>query len=222
MTLRLSFLSLGALLLACVAPTSASQPLSGSYGPLALAISDDGLVQGVFAERRVGNGTPEAPQFGCLFLLGGHLEDGRADVVTWLPGEAERIGGELRLGEKPSLQLLENHGGCLMTTGDMRDAPYDLLLDERRDDWIGAGLVTAHRAILHPSPTDAPGRRRPYLVRFDPVAVLARRPGWIHVEYLEAVDGRVTGWLRETDVSLSMPPHPWSVAPGGSEGSASL
>ncbi len=202
MTFRLSLLGFGALLLASV-PSSASPMLSGSYGPLALIVGEDGAVNGVFAERRVGNGTPEAPQFGCLFLLEGRLEGGEADVVTWFPGEAERIRGELRLGAEPNLQLEKNHGGCLMASGDMRDAPYDLLLDERRDDWIGAGLVTAGRAILHPSPPAAPGRRRPYLVRFDPVAVLARRPGWIHVEYLEAADGRVTGWLREADVTLS-------------------
>lgn len=208
MTLRLSLLDLGALILACAVPSSASQPLSGSYGPLALTVSDDGAVHGVFAERRVGNGTPEAPQFGCLFLLAGRLEGEKAEVITWVPGDPERIAGELRLGAKPSLQLEENHGGCLMETGDMMDAQYDLLLDERRDDRIGAGLVTAERAILHPSPADAHGRKRPYLVRFDPVAVLARRPCWIHVEYLEAADGRVNGWLRETDVSLSIPPRP--------------
>lgn len=203
MTLRLALLSLGALLLAPAVPSIASQSLSGSYGPLALAVGDDGAVHGVFAERRVGNGTPEAPQFGCLFLLEGHMEGESARVVTWFPGEAERIAGKLDLGAEPSLQLDENHGGCLMASGDMRDAPYDLLLDEQRANWIGAGLVTAERAILHPSPTDAPGRKRPYLVRFDPVAVLARRPGWIHVEYLESADGPVTGWLREAEVALS-------------------
>lgn len=206
MTLRL-LLGFGALLLAAVGPSSASQPLSGSYGPLALAVGSDGSVHGVFAERRVGNGTPEAPQFGCLFLLEGRMEGGSARVVTWFPGDAERIGGELRLGVEPSLRLEENHGGCLMTTGDMRDEPYDLLLDEERNDWIGAGLVTAERAVLRPEPVDAPGRTRPYLVRFDPVAVLARQPGWVRVEYLEAADGRVTGWLREDDVALSAPPR---------------
>ncbi|KQT86863.1 hypothetical protein ASG48_17670 [Aurantimonas sp. Leaf443] len=166
-------------------------------------MGDDGYVHGVFAERRVGNGTPEAPQFGCLFLLAGYLEGDRADVDTWLPGEVERIGGELRLDAVPSLRLAENHGGCLMTTGDMKDEPYDLLLDELRDDWIDAGLVIAERTTLYPSPVDTPRRSRPYLVRFDPIAVLARRPGWIHVEYLEARDRPVTGWLPEADVSLS-------------------
>ncbi|WP_182422388.1 hypothetical protein [Aureimonas sp. ME7] len=208
MTLRLSLPSLGVLCLALAVPANASQPMSGSYGPLALVVGDDGSVHGVFAERQIGNGTPEAPQFDCLFLLVGHVEGDRADVVTWFPGKAERIGGELHLGAEPSLRLAENHGGCLMTTGDMKGAPYDLLLDERREDWIGAGLVAAERAILHPSPTNAPGRSRPYLVRFDPVAVLAQRPGWIHVEYLEATDRPVTGWLREADVVLSAAARP--------------
>lgn len=202
------FVGIAAMLLACAAPSSASQAQSGRYGPLALAVLRDGAVHGVFAERRVGNGTPESPQFGCLFLLEGRMEGGTARVSTWVPGEAERVTGELRLGAHPSLQLEENHGGCLMTSGDMKDEPYDLLLDETRDDWVGAGLVTAERTVLHPDLLDDPGRRRPYLVRFDPVAVLARQPGWISVEYLEASEGRVTGWLRDADVALSAAPAP--------------
>lgn len=57
-------------------------------------------------------------------------------------------------------------------------------------------------------PVDAPGRKRPYLVPFDPVVVLARQPGWIRVEYLEAAKGRVTGWLGDAGVALRAPPGP--------------
>ncbi len=71
----------------------------------------------------------------------------------------------------------------------MKDAPYGLLFDEPHPDWIGAGLVTAERAILHPEPAEAAGRKRPYLVAFDPVAVLARRPGWVRVAYLDGAAG---------------------------------
>ncbi|ALN75013.1 hypothetical protein [Aureimonas sp. AU20] len=205
---QLSFLGLVLLLLVSVVPSSASQSQSGRYGPLALIVRDDGMIHGVFAEQRVGNGTLDAPQFGCLFLLEGRTEGERARVDTWFPGEVEHIRGELRLGAAPSLRLEENHGGCLMASGDMKDAPYELHLDERRADWIGAGLVTAERAILHPEPIDAPGRKRPYLVQFDPVAVLSQRPGWVRVEYLAAAGGPVTGWLRDADVAFSAPTRP--------------
>ncbi len=203
-----SSLLIAALLWASVAPSAASRTLSGRYGPLALAVAADGSVHGVFAERRIGNGTPDTPQFGCLFLLDGRLQGETAIVTTWLPGQAERMSGVLRLGAAPSLQLEGNPGGCLMTSGDMTDAPYALTFDEPRANWIGTGLVTAERAILHPEPVERPARERPYLVRLDPVAILARRPGWSRVEYLEAGPRPVTGWLRDGDLAPDRPPLP--------------
>ncbi len=202
------FFVLGAPFLASCAWSQAAQQQerSGDYGPLALAVGKDGSVHGVFAERRVGNGTTNAPQFSCLFLLAGRLNGDRGQVETWFPAEGERIRGKLQLGEQASLQLEDNHGGCLMTTGDMKNAPYELSFGERHTGWIGAGLVIANRAVLYSSPSSVPGRKRPYLVKYDPVAVLARRSRWIQVEYLEAEGKPVTGWLRDDAVGLSVPP----------------
>ena len=203
-----SWLAAGTLLLASLVPLSASSSLSGRYGPLGLAIAPDGTVHGVSAEQRVGNGTLDAPQFGCIFLLEGQLDGGTASVTTWFPNEAERIRGTLRLGTGPSLQLEENHGGCLMTSGDMVDAPYGLFLDEPQANWIGTGLVTVERTVLFPEPVETAGRKRPYLVEFDPVAVLERRPGWTRVEYIDGSPKPATGWVRDGDVALSAPPVP--------------
>lgn len=196
------------LFLASLTSAGASQSWSGRYGPLALAVASDGSVHGVFAEQRVGNGTLDAPQFGCLFLFEGRMDGETASVTTWFPGEAERIGGTLRLGADPSLQIEENPGGCLMTSGDMVDAPYGLIFDEPHANWIGTGLVTAERAILFPEPIEAAARRRPYLVAFDPVAVLERRPGWTRVEYIDGSTKPAAGWVRDGDVALSAPPVP--------------
>lgn len=204
----LTWLGGGILLLTSLVPSSASQTLSGRYGPLALAVALDGSVYGVFAEQRVGNGTLDAPQFNCLFLLEGRMDGDAAFVTTWFPDEAERIRGTLRLGRDPSLQLDENPGGCLMTSGDMKDAPYGLIFDETHANWIGMGLVTRERAILYPEPVEATGRKRPYLVEFDPVAVVKRRPGWTRVEYLDGAAKPATGWVRDGDVALSAPPVP--------------
>ena len=101
------------------------------------------------------------------------MEGGPARACTSVP--EERIGCWLRLGARSCLQLQETHGGCPLTTGDMKREPYDRLLDEERDDWFGAGLITA---VFHPEPIDAPGRKSRNLVPFDPVAVLARQAGW--------------------------------------------
>jgi hypothetical protein len=137
----------GLFLLALAFPSLSCATASGQYGPLAIVVLDD-RVHRVFAEGRVGNGSQDSPQFSCLFLLEGRLDRNLARVTTWFPGEPERIGGTLLLGKDAGLQLEENHGGCLMTSGDMKAAPYTLSLDEPREDWIGAGLVTAKRAVL--------------------------------------------------------------------------
>lgn len=181
---------------------ASAETLSGRYGPLLLAVRD-GEARGVFSEGRVGNGDEDAPQFSCLFLLKGVVANERVDVGTWFPGEAERIAGVLDLGTVPSLKLAENHGGCLMTSGDMTTEPYRLGADERHPDWIDVGLVIAAKAILRPEPRDDPKRKRPYLVEFDAVAVLEQRAGWVRVTFVATDGPPTTGWLRGDEVATS-------------------
>lgn len=190
-------------LLALASASTASPQIAGRYGQLAIAVVRD-RVHGVFAEGRIGNGNEESPQFSCLFLLEGRLVGHQAKVVTWFPGERVRIAGTLRLGKDPSLQLDENHGGCLMTSGDMKDKPFTLDLDEPRVDWVGAGLVTAKRAILRDEPDTRSRQKRPYLVEFDAIAVLEKRPGWVQAEYLGSGSRPITGWLRDSEVAASV------------------
>lgn len=193
----------GLILLALPSPSSASTDVSGRYGPLAITVVHD-RVHGVFAEQRIGNGNEHSPQFSCLFLIEGQLDHGQAKVATWLPGEPERIPGTLILGTNPSLQVDENHGGCLMTTGDMKDASYGLSFDEPRVGWIGAGLVTAKRAVLQAKPKPRSRKTRPYLVEFDAIAVLEQRPGWVRVEYLGSEGRPIRGWLQDSEVAASI------------------
>lgn len=192
----------GLLLLALTVPSLASAASSGRYGSLAIAVVKD-RVHGVFAEGRAGNGTPEQPQFSCLFLFEGHVDRAQARIVTWYPGEPERIAGTLRLGKEASLQLDENHGGCLMATGDMKNAAFVLSMDTPRSDWIGAGLVTAKRAVLHREPDARSTQTRPYLVELDAIAILEQRPGWVRAEFLGS-ERPVVGWLRQSEVAVSL------------------
>lgn len=184
------------LLAAFVIPmaAAASEPLSGRYGPLALVVADRNIY-GVFSESRLGNGTSDAPQFTCVFLLEGRIEGNTATVRTWFPGEPERIAGTLRFGEEPSLQLAENHGGCPMTSGDMVVTPSPLPLDELHAEWIGTGLVTPDKLVLQNNPAMDPARKRPFLVAFDAVAVLERRRDWVRVVYLDGVGKPASGWV---------------------------
>lgn len=185
-------------------PVGASDPpASGRYGSLTLAVTGS-EVSGVFSEGRAGNGTEAAPQFSCIFLLRGRLEDGRWRVETWYPGEAA-IAGDLSFENgQASLTLRENHGGCPMTAGDMTRQPYRAGLDNRGAGWIGVALVTARRAVFHPAP-GAPPPRSPYIVSGDPVVVLERRGEWVRARYV-AGTRPVTGWLRAADLAPPAPP----------------
>lgn len=199
--------SLAFLALHFLASTASAAPSSGRYGPLLLSVRG-GEVHGVFSEGRVGNGDEAAPQFSCLFLLKGDLTNDRATVETWFPGEAERISGILDLGTVPSLKLTENHGGCAMTSGDMTAEPYPLAAGERHADWIGAGLVTAPKAVLRREPRDDPKRTRPYLVELDAFAVLEQRDGWVRVAFVGSDGPSATGWLRSDEVAASIAAAP--------------
>jgi len=74
--------------------------------------------------------------------------------------------------------------------------------------WIGAGLVTAAKAVLRREPRDDPNRTRPYLVEFDAFAVLERRDGWARVAFVGADGPAATGWLRDDEVATSVAAAP--------------
>ncbi|WP_338665763.1 hypothetical protein VQH23_11415 [Pararoseomonas sp. SCSIO 73927] len=181
---------------------AAAPPASGRYGGLNLAVTGEEVI-GVFSEARMGGGTEAAPQFSCIFLLRGRLENGRGRVETWYPGE-ETIPGDLSFeGGRALLTLRENHGGCLMATGDMVREPYRAGLDRPGEGWIGVALVTARRAVFRPAP-GAPTPRTPYVVEGDAVAVLERRGEWVRARYV-AGQRPVTGWLRASELAPDRP-----------------
>jgi hypothetical protein len=191
------------LLLLATMSAAAAEPVSGRYSSADIVVRD-GEVLGVFQQWRLGNGTFESPQFSCIFLMRGRLDGTRGSIVSWFPGEDERIGGTLREdADGLSLQLAENHGGCSMTTGDMVREPFPIEFLDAQPDWIDVGLVTAERAILQTDPAPDAQRSRPYLVEFDAIAALERRDGWTLVEY-RGEDDRVTkGWLPDSDIALA-------------------
>jgi hypothetical protein len=124
-------------------------------------------------------------------------------VETWFPGEPERISGTLQLGDNPSLQLSDNHGGCLMASGDMVAKPFPLPADERHADWIGVGLITSEKVVLQANPKVDLKKSRPFIVEFDSVAILERRPGWMRVMYLGGGDKPASGWVTDAAVAAS-------------------
>jgi hypothetical protein len=194
---------LGACLL--VGATAHAQPVSGRYGPLVLVVDGDRL-SGVIGDMARGHGAEDAPQFMCRALVDGRLDgDGHtAGLQAWLPDDPGRIPGTLSMeGADIRVRLAENPSGCAMVSN-MTVEGQRWWMKEARPDWVGVGLVTVDRAFLHSEPVDNAGREKSYLIEWDVVAVLERRAGWMHVEYIES-DSSARGWIRSSDLVLSSP-----------------
>jgi hypothetical protein len=198
----LSILAIAAAL-APLQAAAAAPSLAGQYGPLLIAVQGD-AVTGAFSETRVGNGTDNAPQFSCAFQLAGTLKAGKAQVVTWYPGQAP-IAGELSLSsDGVSLTLKADQGGCAMTEASMVDQPWQSTRDSAGPGWIGTRLVAAAKAVLRSGPDAKPGRT-PYVVRDDAVAVLATQGEAVEISYPGA-SKPVVGWVRATELTSASPP----------------
>ena len=183
-------------------PAAAAPSLSGQYGPLLIAVVGD-TVTGAFSETRVGNGTDAAPQFSCAFQLSGTLKAGKAQVVTWSPGEAP-IAGQLSLSSDGiSLQLKDDQPGCAMTEASMVDQAWTTTQDKAASGWIGTRLIAAKKAVIRKTAAVKPGRT-PYVVRYDAVAVLAVQGSAVEIAY-PGPDTTVTGWVNAADLTAAGP-----------------
>jgi len=192
---------------AALAPlqTAAAASLSGQYGPLLIAVQGD-TVSGAFSETRVGNGTDSAPQFSCAFQLSGTLKAGKAQVVTWYPGQAP-IAGQLSLtSDGVGLTLKDDQPGCAMTEASMVDQPWQSAQDKAAPAWIGTRLIATAKAVIRKTADAKPGRT-PYVVQDDAVAVLSVRGGAVQIAY-PGPDKTVMGWVNATDLTPAAPPKP--------------
>ena len=176
----------------------AQPPLSGVYDGMLIS-ARGGEVTGAYSTSIRGNGSDAAPQFSCAFLLRGRLMGGRADVTTWTPGDPNTVAGRLVLTPKAAaLRLEQEQDGCAMSGADMVRSDFTLDREQDGTAWIAVRMVQAKRAVLHATP-GADERRTPYLVAYDPVAVLAARPGWLQVRFYGGAKP-VTGWLRRSEL----------------------
>jgi hypothetical protein len=200
---------LNVILLACAATIAAASPLSaaplarsGSYDALTLAVVDD-AIGGTFYDAR-GRGPGGEPQFTCIFMLRGKLDGNSAKIDTWVPGEKEHIAGELIFEEDDAkIKLTEDHGGCLATDGDMVHQFYKAIFEKEATGWLGVAMVSAARAPFRPAP-GTPAPRKPYVVRYDPLVILARRGDWLRVRYLFG-SKPITGWMRRKELAIAGP-----------------
>lgn len=193
------------MIFALAVAASPAPPLrSGQYDELMLAVAPDGQVLGRIYETR-GDG----PYFSCEVLFAGRVgKDGRVAGVSWADGEAPHP-ATLR-GTASGAEMIapgaSSYPGCGMTMGSELDGPIPLSRSAPAA-WTTLLRVVAPRPPLRPSPHEG-AARRPYVVKGDVVALVARQSGWLKVDYASDSGRRPSGWLREDEVTAIRPPSP--------------
>jgi hypothetical protein len=200
-----------------------AQAKSGLYGNLTIGV-DGTTVTGVFSDARTGNGTEDAPQFSCLFVLRGTPGSGPNDAVevtVWSrggssigvqPGGAQangtptsniRASGTLSFEKDTAkLRLVGDPPGCSATGDEFASEAYEepSVMDGK---WTSVRLVSVASADVREAPVDSSSTRT-RLTKGDVVVIYRRIGPWLEGENLNA-RRRVRGWLRERDLA---PDHP--------------
>ena len=182
-----------------------AQAKSGLYGNLTLGV-DGTTVSGVFSDARVGNGTDDAPQFSCLFLLRGTINgdpNGPVKVTVWSPPDTAITGGTLTIEKDTAkLRLEGDPPGCAATGDEFVSAAYEEP-SVKDGKWTAVRLVSAPKADMRQAPM-AGSSTRTQLTKGDVVVIYRRIGPWLEGEDLNA-RRVVRGWLRQSDLS---PDHP--------------
>ncbi len=174
---------------------------AGLYEELMLAVAPDGRVTGRYYEER-----GRQPHFDCEFLFSGRIgAGGRVAGVTWAddqvnPAPLAPAGAGVSFAAPGSSQ----YPGCGMTIGPMAETPQELD-PTRKGAWTTLLRVHGARVNLRPGPAEAPSGRA-HVVDDDVVGLLARRPGWLQVEYVADADRASRGWIRSGEATPVTPP----------------
>ena len=194
-----------ALVNALAVRTASAQAKSGLYGNLTLGV-DGATVTGAFSDARTGNGTDDAPQFSCLFVLrgvSGSGADGATKVTVWSPPDSATTGGTLSfVKDTAKLRLEGDPPGCAATGDEFASAAYEepSVMDGK---WSSVRLVSATTAEVRQAPVNG-STAKARLSKGDVVVIYRRIGPWLEGEDLNARRA-VRGWLRESDLAPDQP-----------------
>jgi hypothetical protein len=184
---------------------ASAQAKAGLYGNLTLGV-DGTTVTGAFSDARPGNGTDDAPQFSCLFVLrgvSGSGADGATKVTVWSPPDSATTGGTLTfVKDTAKLQLEGDPPGCAATGDKFASTPYEepSVMDGK---WSSVRLVSAATADIRQAPVSGSSAKA-RLSKGDVVVIYRRIGPWLEGEDLNARRA-VRGWLRESDLAPDQP-----------------
>ena len=184
---------------------ASAQAKSGLYGNLTLGV-DGVTVTGVFSDARPGNGTDDAPQFSCLFVVrgvSGSGADGATKVTVWSPPDSATTGGTLTfVKDTAKLRLEGDPPGCAATGDEFASAAYEepSVMDGK---WSSVRLVSAATAEVRQAPVSGSSAKA-RLSKGDVVVIYRRIGPWLEGEDLNA-RRPVRGWLRVSDLAPDQP-----------------
>lgn len=185
--------------------SACAQAKSGLYGNLTLGVNGT-TVTGVFSDARPGNGTDDAPQFSCLFLLRGELAsgaDGATKVTAWSPPDSATTSGTLSFEKDTAkLRLAGDPPGCAATGDEFATQAYEEP-SVKDGKWMSVRLVSATTAPVRQAPVNGSSPKA-QLSKGDVVVVYRRIGPWLECENLNAQQA-MRGWLRESDLAPDQP-----------------
>lgn len=184
---------------------ASGQAKSGIYGNLTLGV-DRTTLTGVFSDARPGNGTEDAPQFSCLFVLRGVLTrepDGATKVTVWSPPDSATTSGTLTFEKDTAkLRLAGDPPGCAATGDKFASQAYEEP-SVKDGKWSSVRLVSATKAEVRQAPVNGSSAKA-RLSKGDVVVIYRRIGPWLEGEDLNA-QRAVRGWLRESDLAPGEP-----------------
>jgi hypothetical protein len=167
---------------------------------------DGATVTGTFSDARTGNGTDDAPQFSCLFVLrgvSGSGADGATKVTVWSPADSATTDGTLTfVKDTAKLRLEGDPPGCAATGDEFASATYEepSVMDGK---WSSVRLVSAATADIRQAPVSGSSAKA-RLSKGDVVVIYRRIGPWREGEDLNA-RRPVRGWLRVSDLAPDQP-----------------
>lgn len=160
--------------------------------------SASGKVTGVYEDASGWNEELKAPHFSCVFYLTGVVKGDSFPVVTYYPGEEERISGVLvRLDERTiRLRLDQDHGGCWNVLA-LSNEPQQFELNEEHP-WRQIRYVISDKAWFYAEQSDSTPQKT-YVIRNDFVCAERNEGSWVYCTFYGEVITR--GWLRVEELN---------------------
>jgi hypothetical protein len=181
-----------------IAAPDAVLPVAGVYDGLVVAYDKSSrVVSGYFHEEAAQGQTTYA------FYFSGRMDGNQALVASFVTQTPdEKVNGTFALTSDANhtltLQLQQEHSGCMNVRNFADVSPIIFNRFSQHLGWLGIDVVKSDKAYFSAEPNEA-SRKDSFVVKGNPVALLAEENGWYRAEYISG-DVVTSGYLQPDDL----------------------